>query len=257
MKFINQRRMYVLFATLLTVCLSSPVIATEKWEQSAKSYFENGEYEKCIDLVNDYKSNKFARMFLAFSHLQQYTFNKTKYDKEMAKNAMMILKDKVKSEDIDEIFYFINQKDQPPVVKEAHKLLKAAFKNCRSNEDVKRLIPLLNKGDQKTRDIALKTIKDIIAPKRAVVSKGGSLRRQDIDMMTDPNLIKSLFENALASGTAGAIIVLIEQPALKYSSMYEGKKIMDIEAKIAKAIAKREKKYPKSNWYSASGKKRD
>lgn len=257
MKFISLKRSLVVFATILTACLSNPVVAMEKWEPAAKRHFENGEYEKCIDLVNDYKSNKFARMFLAFSHLQQYTFNKTKYDKEMAKNAMMILKDKVKSEDIDEILYFVNQKDQPPVAKEAHKLLKAAFKNCRSNDDVKRLIPLLNTGDQKTREAALKTMKEIIGPKRTVVAKGGSLRRQDMAMMTDPALIKSLFENVHLSGTAGTILVMIEQPALKYSSAYEGKKVMDIEAKIAKAIAKREKKYPKSNWYSASGKKRD
>ncbi|MBU0991241.1 MAG: hypothetical protein KJ737_02000 [Proteobacteria bacterium] len=257
MKPLHVRHTIFFMALAFILCSSGSVFAVEKWEKAAKTYFENGEYEKCIELVKNNKDDKFARMFLAFSHLQEYTFNKTKYDKEMFKNAMMILKDKTGSEDMDHLLYFVNQKDQPPVVKEARNLLTAAFKNCKENDDVKKLLPLLNSSDDKTKEATLKTIKNIIDPKRKVVTKGGTLRKQDVDMMTDPALIKALFDNILVSGTASKILVMIEKPALKYISEYEGKKVMELETKITKAIAKREKKYPESNWYSATGKTRE
>ena len=245
-------------ATLLLFSLAiNTASAAEAWEKSAKTLFENGEYEKCIELVKKYKDDNFARMFLGFSYLQEYTFKKTKYDREMFKNARMILQDKTGSEDADHLLYFVNQKDQPSVVKEARKLLKSAFKNSKDNEDVKKMLPLLNSTDEKTKKDTLSAISKIIAPKRKVVTKGGTLRKKDITMMTDADLIKSLLDNILVASTASKILVMIEKPVLKYLGDYEGKKIMDLETKITKAIAKREKKYPESNWYSATGKIRE
>ena len=226
------------------------------WEKKAKSYFEDDYYDECIKVVRDLKDDNFARMFLAFSHLQLNKFNNTKSDQMAFKNAMIVLKDKTGSSDLDNLLYFVNQKDKPHVIKEARKLLGAAFKNCTQNEDVKKLVPLIRSSDEKTQDMTIKTVKKIIDPKRKMVNQGGTLREKDVAMMTDPDLIKALFESILTSPAASQTLLLIEKPVLKYISAYEGKKVMELESKITKEIAKREKKYPESNWYSATGKTR-
>lgn len=257
MKRLHKKHKMFFLTIILTLFSISSIYAGEKWEKQAKTFFEGGEYEKCIELVKEHEDNKLARMFLAFSHLQEYTFKQTKYDKEMFKTAMMILKDNIGSEDMNNLLFFINQIDQPPVVKEARKLLTAAFKNCKDNEDILKLMPFLKSSDKKTKDASIKTIRRIISLKRKAVDKGGTLRKKDIDIMTNPALIKALIDNILLSKASSQVLVLIEEPVLKYISEYEGVKMMDLEADINKAIAKRKKKYPASNWYSATGKIRE
>ena len=253
MKPLRMKSIIILMAAFFTLTSISAVLGAE-WEKAAKSYFEDDYYEECIKVVREYKDDNFARMFLAFSHLQEHAFNNTKSDKEKFKNIMMILKDKTGSEDIYHLLYFVNQKDKPIVVREARKLLKSALKNCTSNEDVQRLIPLLNSSDEKTKNMTIKTIKKIIVLKRKIVSKGGTLREKDITMMSDPALIKALFANIVNASPASQTLVLIEKPALEYISLYDGKKVRQLETKILKAIGRRKKKFPESNWYSATGK---
>jgi len=253
MKALRMKSIVVLMAAFFTLTSIGTVFGAE-WEKSAESYFEDDYYEECIKVVREHKDNNFARMFLAFSHLQEYGFNNTKSDKEKFKNTMMILKDKTGSEDIYSLLYFVNQKDKPTVVKEARKLLKSALKNCTRNEDVQRLIPLLNSSDEETKSMTITTIKKIIVLKRKVVNKGGTLRKKDITMMSDPALIRALFANIVKSSPTSRTLVLIEKPVLEYISEYDGKKVMQLETKIIKAIGKRKKKFSESNWYSATGK---
>lgn len=255
MKPVKRTNISILMALIFILTSYSSLFAAE-WEKKARSFFEDDYYEKCIQVVRPMKDNNFARMFLAFSHLQEYKFNNTKSDQAKFKNTMMILKDKTGSKDLDHLLYFVNQKDKPHVIDEARKLLAATFKNCTQNEDVKKLIPLMKSSDDKTKDMTIKTVKKIIVPKRKVVTQGGTLRKKDVTMMTDPDLIKALFESILTSSAATQTLVMIEKPVLKYISGYEGKKVIELETKITKAIAKREKKYPESNWYSATGKTR-
>ena len=125
------------------------------------------------------------------------------------------------------------------MVKEARKLLTATLKNCKENEDIIKLLPFLSSTDGKTKEATLKTVKRIISPKRKAVNNGSTLRKKDIDVMTNPSLIKALFDNILLSKTSSQILTLIEEPVLKYIPDYEGQKVMDLEAKINKAIAKR------------------
>ncbi|OEU81262.1 MAG: hypothetical protein BA865_05975 [Desulfobacterales bacterium S5133MH4] len=245
--------MSVAFILLLS---SSSLIFAEIWQTKAISLFSDDYYEQCMELTQEYKKDNLGLMFLTFSHLQEYTFNNTKYDKEKYKNYLMLLEDKTGSNDIENLLFFVDQKDKPAVVKAARRLLKAAFKNCTENEDVERLIPFLKISDDETNDLTLKTIQRIITPKRKVVSKGGTLRKKDIIMMSDPELIKALLEKVTVSSKAAKILVSIEEPVLKYMSGYDGEKIGKLENKINKAMSKRKKKYPESNWYSAIGKTR-
>ena len=73
----------IALSLLLSVSLS---VSAASWSQKAKKLFEDDEYEKCIELSENYKKSNQANMLLAFSHLQENVFNGTKYDKEKAKD---------------------------------------------------------------------------------------------------------------------------------------------------------------------------
>ncbi len=242
----------VLTAVICITFLSSVAFA---WTANVKKLFENDEYQKVIDLTEKSKKDSFARMFLAFSHLQESVFNKTKYDKEKFKGYMMWLEAKCGIDDIDNILYFINLKDKPYVVKEARKLAKKTFKNISKMNDIPKLIKFLKSSDEDSRKLALSTMTRILKPKRKYVNEGGTMRPNDIRVMGSQNLIKSLLEN-IQEKQAQKALQIIEEPVLQYTGQYAGNETAKLEVKINKTIAKRKKKYPDSNWYSATGKKR-
>lgn len=228
------------------------------WIDSTKKLFEDDEYEQVIEIAMDHKKDKKRKiglMLLIFSHLQKYELNGTKSDKRKYKNYLEVLEDTVSIVNLDDINYFIEQFDKPEVVKLAQKLLKVAFKNIENIEDLPNLLKFIESDNKKTRKIALNTIKKFIKVKRKYVAKGGTLRAEGITFMQDKNLIRTLLDHSKDSG-ARDILIYIERPVLSFINDYEGKVVDKIEQKILKAIIKREKKYPESNWYSATGKVR-
>jgi hypothetical protein len=240
---------------VLVVLLSALSTQAFAWQSKAKKLFEDDEYEACIELTEKYKKNNQANMFLAFSHLQENVFNKTKYDKEKFKAYNMRLEAKLGINDIDELLYFVGLSDKPYVVKEARSLAKKVFKNISDIDDVPKLVSFLKVEDEDTRKLALSSIKRILKPKRDYVKKGGTLREKDYDVMRSKTLIKALV-GQLPLGDAKSALVLVEEPALPYLSEAASVESAALEAKINKAIASRQKKYPESNWHSAVGKKR-
>lgn len=246
-----QKTKIILF--LLLISFSS--LSFAGWVNNAKKAIEDDQYDLCIDTAKPHKKDEMGLMLLAFCHLQNYTFNHTKADKQYFKSYMDLLEDKVSAKSLDNIFYFVQLSDKPTVVKEARKLVKRAFKNIHNIEDVPKLIKFMDSDDKKTQKMAFNSAYRIIKPKRKYVQKGGTLREKDIHIMSNEKLIRTLLKHAKNS-KASKTLVMIEKPVLKYISDYDGKSISKLEVKINKAIAKREKKYPKSNWYSATGKKR-
>lgn len=229
------------------------------WQKEAKALFEKDEYHKVIDIAAAHKKekdNKMGLMMLAFSHLQLYEFNDTKSDRKAFKNYIELLEDYVNANHLTDIKYFIAQKDKPEVVDEARDLLKRAFKNISNIEEAPLVLSFLKSDDEKTRKLAASALEDLISPKRRYVNKGGTLREKDIVIMQDEKLIRALLENINISD-AFDTLEDIEKPVLQYIDNYEGKKILKLKEKIEKRIAKREKKYPESNWYSAIGKQRE
>ena len=254
-----KRWVSVLFILFIVAFVDANVFAAS-WSQQAKSLFEKDEYQKVIEIAGEHKKDKKSKlglMLLAFSHLQLYEFNGTKSDKKAYKNYMDLLEDYVNAKHLNDIKYFISQTDKPDVVKAARKLLKRAFKNISDIEQAPLIVAFLKEEDEKTRKLAASALKNMLWVKRKYVLKGGTLRDKDIKIMQDERLIRALLENANKISDAFKALVEIEQPVLKYIGDYEGKKILKLEQKINKAIAKREKKYPDSNWYSATGKVRD
>ena len=250
-------RILVHLALVLLLC--SPAAFAQSWLDKAKTHFERDEYDNVIELAREHKKDKrsrFGLMLLTFSHLQKYAYNDTKTDKRKYKDYLDMLEDSVTARDLDDIHYFINQSDKPEVVKTARKLLKRAFKNINSLEEIPRLLPFLDSEDKKTRKLALDTLHRLIKTKRKYVNKGGTLRDQDIRALQDEKLIRKLLDVA-SDSKARSILVLIEQPVLNYIGDYDDAAIVKLETKINKAIAKREKKHPDSTWYSATGKKKD
>jgi len=229
------------------------------WVEDTKKLFENDKYEKVIEIAMEHKKDKKRKigiMFLTFSHLQMYELNDSKSDKRKYKNYLEVLDDNVSISDLDDINYFIEQFDKPEVVKVAQKVLKLAFKNIEDVNDVPSLIKFIKSENKKTRKIAMGTVKKFMKAKRKYVNKGGTLRDEGVVVMQDEKLIRALLEHAKDSG-AKDILISIERPVLAYIGDYEGKAVNKIEQKILKAIMKREKKYPESSWYSATGKVKD
>lgn len=252
MKSSNFIRYFILGILVLGLSISTAFA----WESNAKKLFEDDDYEKVIDIAKDHKNDKTSKlglMLLTFSHLQNYELNNTKSDRTQYKNYLEILEDKVTVTHLDNIRYFTELADKPVVVKIAQKLLKQAFKNISQASDIPRLISFVESDNKKTRKLAIDTIKRLVKPKRKYILKGGTLRDEDIVAMQDKALIKALLAQASESA-ARATLVLIERPVLAYIGGYEGKQISKIEKNINKAIVKREKKFPKSLWYSATGK---
>lgn len=248
------------FASLVAVSLSLLLLSAgaahaQAWVSKAKRLFENDEYEQVIEIAEPHRKQTIGAMFLAFSHLQEYIFNGTKYDQEMFKSFKLQLEKKLTANDIDDLIYFVNQNDKPEVVKEARRLSGVAFKNIKQIEDVPKLVKFLDSTDEGSRKLALKTIKNIIQPKRKYVDKGGTLRAKDIKVMGSGKLIVPLLKR-IEQKDAFRTLVMIEEPVLPYLSKYDGPEYTKLDVDINKAIAKRRQKYPDSNWYSAVGKQR-
>lgn len=241
-----------LFIFLTTISLQ----AWADWVSDAKKALEDDKYERCIEIAQAHKDEQIGTMFLTFSYLQKYTFSRNKTDKEYFKSNMDILEDKVNADSLDNIYYFVQLSDKPKIVKEARDLVKRAFKNISDISEAPKLIKFLESDDEKTRDYAIDGVYRLIDPKRDYVNDGGTLREKDIVIMQDEKLIRALLKNVDES-KARKTLELIEQPALPYLKEFEGKNIAKLEVSINKRIAKREKKYPKSNWYSATGKERE
>jgi hypothetical protein len=139
-------------------------------------------------------------------------------------------------------------------VKEARSLARDAFKSVTQVEVIPKLVYFLSTSDEDSQELALAAIKRIIAPKRKYVSKGGTLRPKDIRIMRSKKLIVPLLER-VDMRDARKTLVEIEEPVLQFSSGFDSVSVSKLENNISKAVAKREKKFPESNWYSAVGKK--
>lgn len=226
-----------------------------QWSANAKRLFENDEYQKVISLCENMKKDNLANMFLAFSHLQEYVFNKTKYDQEKFKAYKTMLEAKMNINDINDLLYFVNLNDKPMVVKEARALTKKNFDGIKQIEDVPKLLTFLSSSDKESRKLAMAAIRKILEPKRKYVNEGGTMRGKDVDIMSSKNLITSLLEN-IQEGEAKKSLQLIEEPVLQFTTQYAGLETTKLETQINKDIASRKKKFPDSNWYSATGKKR-
>ncbi len=241
--------------TLAFVMLFASSVQAATWTSQAKRLFEDDKYEACIALTEKYSKDNQATMFLAFSYLQQSVFNQSKLDKEKFKAHLEKLELSLGVDDMNNLLYFVKLSDKPYVVKEARGLTKDVFKNMHDIEDVPKLLVFLNVDDEDTRKLTLSTIKRLIKPKRDYVSKGGTLREKDFDVMGSSTVIKALVAQ-LPLSDAKATLLLIEEPALPYLKGSEDVEALKLEVAINKKIAARQKKFPNSNWYSATGKVR-
>jgi len=241
---------------LLGAAWASVARAEAAWVRQARQHFDYDEYQKVIELAGPHRKENIGAMFLAFSHLQEYIFNGTKYDKEMFKQFRMMLEARTTAADIDDLLWFVNRNDKPEVVKEARRLAKATFKNIKQVEDVPQLVKFLGSSDEGARKLALSSIKRIVKPKRDYVNKGGTLRAKDIQVMGSSRLIVPLLDR-IEQKDAYRTLVMIEEPVLQYLGKYEGPKYTQLDVDINERIARRKQKYPDSNWYSAVGRDRE
>ncbi len=226
------------------------------WRSDAYQYFQKDEYDKAISIAERNRGDRFAKMILCFSYLQKYVFTKSALDKQKFAIEYKNLAITTSVKDIDNIGKFTREVAKPEVVKRANRLLKTAFDNLSTNEDIYPIIKYLNWESENSRKLAAGTIGRILKYRRAVVNKGGTLRKKDIALFTHPPLIQGLVKQVDELPNARKALVYIEQPAIPYVEKAGTAGSVKTLSNINKAIARRQKKYPNSNWYSATGQKR-
>jgi hypothetical protein len=261
-------------AIVLGICFCIPLTAfgqanLNSWQKSAFKYFQNDEYENSEKIVKQHSEDRFSKILIAFIHHQQWVYSRSKSQKEVAKGDYKALTQSLGIQDIDYLALVAQEKDKPSSAKMAKKLLQKTFKNLHSNEDVPILVEYLSVPEPDLNKYSLDTLRRILSNRRRVVKKGGSLRKKDIKMMTDPALLNQLMANVsqeeigrkkptYAKGISKAVscLVLIEEPSLSTMENLSGLSVEKARVKVQKAINSRKKKYPQSSWHSATGKTR-
>lgn len=248
-KFVKVILVTLIFFSVAIDCLAS------NWETKAKQTFSLDQYEECIKTVNSVKGDTDSlhrSMFMAFSNLQLYQYTKVKEYQSQYQAHYNIVETKAQISDLHKVLYFVNLNDKPEVVKASRNLTKKILSSIYKIEEVPLLLPFAEATDMQVRSLSFDAMKRVFKTKRDVVNKGGNLRSQDMQVMTDPKLIRILLNNA-ADSKAANVLLLIEEPVLKHAETVSDLHVAKVQEKIVKAISKRQKTYPKSNWYSATG----
>jgi hypothetical protein len=240
--------------TLIVTLVSSGNLYA--FDEAAKKLFDDGQYDECIQKIEslpNFKKQISNVMLLTFSNFQLYNFTKQKlYNNEYNAYYELLLA-KTGVDDLNSILFFVNSSDKPEVVKSARKLLKDIFKNLHKIEDIVKLLPFASSSDKDVREYAFDSIQRIMEPIRAIVKDGGTMRPIDVRYFQNKDVINIAIENINLS-IAQKILILIEEPAVEYLNNSKSTGSLKVYEKINSDIKDRMKKYPNSNWYSATGK---
>lgn len=226
------------------------------FDEAAKKLFDNGQYDECIQRLKslrDFKKDLSNVMLAAYSNVQLYNFTKQNDFSNEYDTLQDLLREKVGVDDLNSILFFVNSSDKPAVVKSARELLDDIFVKLHKIEDVVKLLPFASSSDKEVREYAFDTMERIMEPIRGIVKDGGTMRPVDLRYFQNSAIINSAIENINIS-TAQDILVLIEEPALKFLSDSKSADATEVSEKIADEIKDRKKRYPNSSWYSATGK---
>lgn len=247
----------VLFITFSTGFVNTAYAAkTGGWAVKARQLFEQDEYDQVIKIAKTHKKEMVGTMFLAFSHMQNGLYNSSAADKTQSKNYVTLLKERISVDHLDDLSFFTDQRDKPDVVKTSKMLLTQGFKNIKRIEELPKVLMFLASPNPDVQKLAGSTCTRLVKPLRTVVNKGGTMRKKDIQILGNERSIRKLL-GSIDTANSSNCLKLIEQPVLKYTQSYsDSLKIAKLEQNINNAVAKRVKKFPNSNWYSAIGKKR-
>ena len=250
---LNQYLAY-LFVGIMLTSISPNLLASA---EQALAFYKDHEFDQAIDACEDKKDN-FSRMVAAVSYAERFGIYKNSADKAQKKAYMNILEEIISLEDLADIERVIAVQGNPFGQKEAEKLLKRAFANLRTTEDVLIALEFLNaERNPDHNKTAMNAILKFLKRIRTYVSKGGTMPSAEKKLFTNQRLIESLV-NLLdikeSSRLAKNCLVLIEEPALEF---LEEKpltpSISDAIVAVRKAMGKRLKKFPRSTWSSAAG----
>ncbi len=255
--YLKKALLAVLFMGLsFGLVANSYAAKTGGWAVKARQLFEQDEYDQVIKIAKTRKNEMVGTMFLAFSHMQNGLYNNSSADKTQSKNYITLLKEQISVDHLDDLSFFTDQRDKPNVVKSAKMLLAQGFKNINRIEELPKVLKFLDSPNPEVQKLASSTCTRLVKPLRNVVNKGGTMRKKDIQLLGNERNIRKLL-GTIDTANTSSCLKLIEQPVLKYTQSYsDSLKIAKLEKDVNNAVAKRVKKYPNSNWYSAIGKKR-
>lgn len=221
------------------------------------AFYRDHQYDEAIQSCKGEKDVG-SRLVLGLASAEKAGLYKNKADKEQARMYLKVLAVDVRLEHLPVLEKFLNTEGAPYGNKEAARLFEKALQNVHTPEHVLRAADYLapERGVEVNR-IALKPIQKRLKPVRDYVGKGGSMPDTDRAMFMNARLLKALV-GALArketSRQARSCLALIEEPALPYLEQGElTKPASDAIVEIKKAMAKRQKKFPESTWFSAYG----
>lgn len=249
---------------------SSSSAHLNSWQKSAFRQYQNDEYAKAKKILEKHRQDRFAKILLTFVYHQEWVYSQSKMQRDIWKGEYKALEASLGIKDIAYLTLVGQEIDKPKASKLAKKLLKKSFKNVHKTADVPLLLEFLGVPDPDINGYAINALNKILKVRRKIVKGGGTLRSKDIRMMNDRRLLGQL--GAIVAqetvwgkkpnypkGTKKAIqsLVLIEEPSLKLlDEVPSGVSVIKAKQKVQKAMNSRRKKFPKSNWYSATGKKR-
>ena len=254
----GQLKIYKLISyTLATIVFALLTMTALGSGEKGFDYYAKHEFDKAIDACKDNKDN-FSRMVAALAYAERFGLYKNSEDKVQKNAYLNILQEIVTLKDLAEIERLLSVTGNPFGFKEAEKLLKKAFANVKTTDDVLIAADFLSsERDPDHNHKALVSIANFLKQVRNYVNKGGTMPSNERELFTDENLIAPLVDIlGLKENSRQALrcLVLIEEPALPYlEAETVTKSISDTIVAVRKAMAKRQKKFLNSTWYSAAG----
>ena len=252
--------------------------ASAEWVEQAVQRYREGRYDAAIALAdaNDTDEHLVSEVVRFFCSLRK-SLDERSADATREWSARCgELADRVTGDELDVATAFLADPD-PAVRLWAEKLVAAAFPRVVKGVDLPRLRRYVDSPDVRLRRAAIAGIAKILAERRAVVDAGGTIDRTRQALFSDEKLIERLVRQLgdspvararlaleprqlarLGRGDAHACLVLIETPAIPIlrEAVRDGSRAAQktLEA-IDVEVDRRLRRWPRSTWCSAEGKK--
>jgi hypothetical protein len=229
------------------------VWAQAECEEAYKA-FAMSDFDKAIGLCQTSDAcGFFGEMIMGFSFLERGELNKRKRDIKIGEEQLERLKDQMDIDKVQHLVRFTRLIDKQATIAAAAALSRTAFKDVKTLDQVRQLIPFLDlKYNPVIYGPALEAVLGFLDLNREYVyKKGGTIPKPVQDLMAAPDFIQALVNLAGREKKAWDCLVLIEEPALsmiqKTPSDWGEKVVREIQRRIEWRL----KKYPESTWFSA------
>lgn len=225
-------------------------------EKALKEY-ANHEFDQAIKSCEGGK-DFLSRLIAGLSYEEKAALYKSKPDREQASAYRKVLQVSVSMGNVPDLERVLKVEGNTRGNKVAAKLLTQALKSALTPEELIQVCRFLDPNmDVSVNRIALGALNKRLKAIRAYVNKGGSMPDGERKLFTNTKFIRDIMSalyDKRTGGMARSCLVQIEEPALPELEKVElTRPTSDTIVAIKKAIEVRKKRFPESEWFSASG----